>query len=105
MYYALGFAFDDFDMYDYFSGHFGIGTSINFGCFRPYGDMYLGYGSIMDSYYEGYGNVRFGVRAGMDVVLGGYSFGIFINEENRTGGIYDDSRHFESVGLSLGFCF
>ncbi len=105
LYYALGFAFDDFDMYDYFSGHFGIGTSINFGCFRPYGDMYLGYGSIMDSYYEGYGNVRFGVRAGMDVVLGGYSFGIFINEENRTGGIYDDSRHFESVGLSLGFCF
>ncbi len=105
LYYALGIAFDDFDMADYFSAHFGVGTSINFGCFRPYGDLYVGYGSLMDSYYDGYGNVRFGVRAGIDIVLDGYSFGIFMNEESRAGGIYDNLRHFESVGLSLGFCF
>lgn len=105
LYYALGVGFDDMDDADYFSAHFGIGSSINFGCFRPYGDLYAGYGTLLDTKYDSFGNIRLGGRGGLDMVLGGYSFGFFINEEIRMGGIYESTRHFDSIGLSLGFCF
>jgi len=106
LYYLAAAGFDNFEETENVAVYLGLGSSINFGCFRPYADFTAGYGFADSDYYKSAdGNLRFGARAGLDIVIGGYSFGIYVDEQTRTSGYSGSTGFFESVGLSIGYCF
>jgi len=109
VYYLAALGFDDFDGVDETSGYFGLGTSINFGCFRPYIDGSIGYGIGSDSRKskknDTFGNFRFACRAGWDLVVSNYTVGLFSNSEIRVGDSGPGVSFYETFGVSLGLAF
>ncbi|MCQ2572474.1 MAG: hypothetical protein MJ182_01110 [Treponema sp.] len=104
LYYLVEFGFDDFEGLDNISFGGGLGTSFNFGCFRPYTDLTFAAGKTTEHYRE-LDNFRFGTRTGLDVVLGSLIMGSYVNFEIRYGDNYDFFDHYESIGFTIGICF
>ncbi len=115
-YIPMTIGYDNFDQMDNFSFGIGIGTSVNFGCFRPYADLSIIGGILADSSSTSVkrsssdddliGNLRLASRSGLDIVIGGVSLGMFVNSEVRFGeGNANFLRAYESVGISFGYYF
>ena len=105
-YLVLSGGFDNFDGVENLSLGLGLGTSFNFGCFRPYSDISLCGGVVANSNHrEDDKNLRFSTRSGLDINIGSLVLGSFVNFEIRADDIRSDLRHYETIGFSLGYSF
>lgn len=109
-YYGCELSVDDFDVKTNLGCLFELGTSVNFGCFRPYGEVFAGFGYITEKKTKSSSDtsltdVRWGSRCGIDLVISEYSLGAFLNYEGRTSLSKDPTSHHTSIGISIGYLF
>lgn len=110
-YYMISCGIDDFLGYENTSVGLGIGTSLNFGCFRPYTEGRVGFGIKEEKKKTSSDkdvditNFRWGTRSGVDLVAGNYLLGFFMDYEGRVGERIEGTQNFVSFGLSLGYSF
>lgn len=117
LYYGLGLEYDGFGIGPYSSKDsmdFNIftGTSINFGCFRPYADAGIGIGFTLDDSSskkksdETIIDFRYNLRAGVDIVLNTFTLGAFYNYEGRSSKTSRTGfNNFATIGVGCGLSF
>lgn len=107
LYYGVEGTYDSFSGYDTYGCLFDLGTSVNVGCFRPYGELYAGVGYI-DSSAASLNpmDLRLGTRAGMDIVIKEYGVGLFLDVGVRSESLFVANLGIETtIGVGFSYLF